>query len=112
MKIVDYKTAGLLTTPHKVDASKLYDTQNATVIHITLKPGEHLLPHITPVDVFFYILEGNPTIQVGKKRIEVARDNLIESPAKVKHCIFHETDKVARILVVKVPKPKQKTIIL
>ena len=112
MKIVDYKTAGLLTTPHKIDAVKLYDTKNATVIHITLKPWEHLLPHITPVDVFFYILEGNPTIQVGKKKIEVAKDNLIESPAKIKHCIFNETDKVARILVVKVPRPKQKTIIL
>ncbi len=112
MKIIDYKKQGFLTTSHKVDVVKLYDTKNATVIHITLKPGERLLPHITPVEVFFYILEGSPTIQVGEKKVEVAKDNLVESPAKIKHCIYNDTDKVARILVVKVPKPKQKTIIL
>jgi len=52
------ESSPIVDTPHKVDVRKLYDTENAMTIHITLKPGEKLLRHITPVDVFFYVLEG------------------------------------------------------
>ena len=62
MKIIDWKELDITETPHKVDVRKLYDYDNAQVMHITLKPGETLKPHITPVDVFFYILNAGPLI--------------------------------------------------
>jgi hypothetical protein len=42
MEIVKVKDAGLVENPHHVKVSKLYDTENAQVIHITLEPGESL----------------------------------------------------------------------
>ncbi|MFY9170552.1 MAG: cupin domain-containing protein, partial [Candidatus Methanoculleus thermohydrogenotrophicum] len=54
MKIVDVAKEPIVETPHHVDARKVYDTEHATAVVITLAPGESLKKHITPVDVFFY----------------------------------------------------------
>jgi quercetin dioxygenase-like cupin family protein len=90
---------------HKVKTNVLYDKTDATVVHITLEPGEKLKPHMTPVEVFFYVLEGDVTIQVGNEKMQVSQDNLVESPANIIHCLFNESEKRVRVLVVKTPKP-------
>ncbi|HXK80569.1 MAG TPA: cupin domain-containing protein [Bacteroidales bacterium] len=112
MKIVNYKTLDTVETPHKVDVKKLYDYDNAQVMHISLKPGEALKPHITPVDVFFYILEGTVDVRVGDETLSIAADNLVESPKDIVHNLSNNSDKPARILVVKAPKPTKSTRIL
>jgi mannose-6-phosphate isomerase-like protein (cupin superfamily) len=96
--------------PHKVDVRRLYDTDSAQVMHMTLLPGQSLKPHTTPVDVFFYILEGNPEVTVGTETLSVGPDHLVESPKDVIHCLANPTDKTARILVVKAPKPASKPV--
>ena len=81
-------------------------------MHITLEPGESLKKHITPVDVFFYVLEGTGVVEIGEERKEVGPDTLIDSPAKIPHCWYNESDKVFRVLVVKVPRPTESTKLL
>ena len=105
MKIVNVKEVQVTDTPHKVDVRKLYDKDSAQAMHITLQPGESLKPHITPVDVFFYILEGTTDVRVGDETLSVAADNLVESPLGVVHCLSNSSEAVTRILVVKAPKP-------
>lgn len=105
MKIVKVSEVQISETPHKVDVRKLYEKDSAQAMHITLQPGEALKPHITPVDVFFFVLEGTPEILVGKKKMLVEANSLVESPKDIVHCLYNNTDKVARILVVKAPKP-------
>jgi quercetin dioxygenase-like cupin family protein len=107
MKITSVKETQISDTPHKVDVRKLYDTENAQAVHITLQPGEALKPHITPVDVFFYILEGTPEVLVGDERVTTEADNLIESPRDIPHCLYNNSGSLARILVVKAPKPEK-----
>ncbi len=112
MEIVNAKTAALVENPHKVKVSKLYDTENAQVMHITLEPGEALKKHVTPVDVFFYVLEGKGVVEIGDEKQEVVKDTLINSPAKIPHCWYNESEGTLRILVAKVPRPVQATKIL
>ena len=112
MKIIAAKEADHLKNPHGVKVSKLYDTEHAQAIHITLEPGESLKKHITPVDVFFYVLEGTGVIEIGEEKKEVGHDALIDSPAKIPHCRYNDGDKVLRILVVKVPRPTESTRLL
>lgn len=107
MKIVDWTQLEKKDTPHKVDVRALYDKTDAQAMHIMLLPGQSLKPHITPVDVFFFILEGTPTIQVGSETKETHADLLVESPKDIVHCIYNHSEKPARILVVKTPKPTQ-----
>jgi len=105
MKVTRYQDQEINPNPHGVDVRKLYDKDSAQVVHIKLLPGEGLKPHKTPVDVFFVVLEGTPTIQVGEEEIVCEKDNLIESPAHVVHNIRNASESVARILVVKAPRP-------
>lgn len=112
MKIIDVKNAPITQNLHEVKASKIYDSEHAIAVHIALEAGEKLKKHITPVDVFFYVLEGKPVIEVGDSKMQVAADHLVESPAKIPHCIYNESDSIARILVVKAPKPTTATKLL
>ena len=105
MKIVNVKEVEITDTPHKVDVRKLYDQETAQAMHITLQPGESLKPHITAVNVFFYILEGTTDVRIGEDTLPIVADNLVESPAGIVHCLSNSSLSVTRILVVKAPKP-------
>jgi mannose-6-phosphate isomerase-like protein (cupin superfamily) len=112
MKVVDVARVPSGPNPHHVDARKVYETDHAVSVVITLKPGESLKKHITPVDVFFYVLEGTGVVEIGDEKMTVGKDMLVESPARVPHCWINEGKKVFRVLVVKVPKPKEETKLL
>lgn len=112
MKTIHAPTAPTSPNPHGVKASMIYNAESAQAVHITLEPGEALKKHITPVDVFFYVLEGTGVVEIGDERQEVGKDTLIESPAKIPHCWYNEGDGVLRILVVKAPRPTESTRLL
>jgi quercetin dioxygenase-like cupin family protein len=112
MKIVDVSKEPIGKNPHNVDARKVYDTEHATAVVITLAPGEALKKHITPVDVFFYVLEGTGIVEIGDERAEVGKDHLVDSPANIPHRWTNESDQPFRVLVVKVPRPTTGTRLL
>lgn len=112
MNIVNVADVPVGLNPHHVDARKIYDTEHATAVVITLQPGEALKKHITPVDVFFYVLEGTGVIEIGEERETVGPDHLIESPAKIPHRWSNESGDTFRVLVVKVPRPTSETKLL
>jgi len=112
MKSRTYTTEPIKDNPHNVDVRRLYDDQSAQIMHLNLKPGDSLKPHITPVDVAFYILEGEPTIHVGEESIRFQADTLIESPKDILHYISNESEENARILVIKAPRPEKVTKVL
>lgn len=104
MKMVNALEANGMQNPHGVKVARLYDTTDAQVMHITLEPGESLKKHITPVDVFFYVLEGTGVVEIGDEKMEVSRDTLVESPKDISHAWSNESDKRFRVLVVKAPR--------
>lgn len=112
MKTVDATRAQSSPNPHHVDARKLCEIPHATVVMITLQPGESLKRHKTPVDVIFYVLEGTGTVQIGDEQATVGADTLIESPARIPHLWKNESDSVFRVLVIKVPTPTEETKLL
>lgn len=112
MKITDIASVAPGPNPHHVDARKIYESVHAQAVVITLMPGESLKKHITPVDVFFYVLEGTGTVEIGSEKASVTKDHLVESPARIPHRWVNESDGVLRILVVKVPKPTEETKLL
>jgi mannose-6-phosphate isomerase-like protein (cupin superfamily) len=112
MKITDISKVVSGPNPHHVDARKVYDSPHATAVVITLKPRESLKKHITPVDVFFYVLEGTGIIEIGSERATCGKDTLIESPARIPHRWINESNVVFRVLVVKVPRPTEETKLL
>ncbi|QSH41643.1 cupin domain-containing protein [Lentisphaerota bacterium ZTH] len=109
MKVVNIRETDVMINPHGINAKKIYDTENAQVMHITLQSGESLIRHITPVDVFFYVLEGIGIVEIGDEKQKVGPDTLIESSKDIPHCWYNDGEGVLRILVVKVPRPTTPT---
>jgi mannose-6-phosphate isomerase-like protein (cupin superfamily) len=87
--------------PHNVDLRKIYDSPSTAVVIITLKPGESLKKHVTPVDVLFYVLEGTVVVEIGDERQGVGEDSLVESPAMIAHTLHNESKSVCRVMLVK-----------
>jgi len=112
MKIIDALQAAEAANPHGVSARGLHSTEHVQVTMVTLLPGEALKPHITPVDVFFYVLEGSGHVQIGDERETVTKDQLIHSPARIVHRLLNETETTFRFLVVKTPAQTSKTKVL
>jgi quercetin dioxygenase-like cupin family protein len=112
MKVTNALVAQDRSNPHGVSARPIYDSPHASVVHISLQPGQSLKKHSTPVDVFFYVLEGEGIVEIGEETERVSRDMLVESPARIPHGLANDGDKVLRFLVVKVPKQAEATKIL
>lgn len=99
----------IMKTAHNVDARNLYDAEHAVISVITLKPGQSLKKHITPVDVAFYVLKGKGVVEIGTEKQEVDANTLIESPKNIVHCWYNENDEELSFMVIKVPKPDKET---
>lgn len=95
----------ILPTKHGIDVRNLYDRETALINVITLKPGEALKRHITPVDVAFYVISGTGIVEIGEEKLEVSAGTMIESPQKIVHCWYNESEEDLSFLVIKAPKP-------
>ena len=73
-KVADVKS---FPNVHSVEAKRIYDTEYAEVIHMSLAPGQSLKKHTTPVDVFFYILEGKGIVEIGDEKEQIEKLNKI-----------------------------------
>lgn len=94
--------------PHGVKVKTIYDHESAQAVHITLQPGQELKKHITPVDVFFYVLEGKGQVEIGDEVVEIAKDTVVESPKGIPHRLMNPFSGTFRFLVVKAPRPETK----
>jgi mannose-6-phosphate isomerase-like protein (cupin superfamily) len=112
MKVVKVSSAQDKPNVHNVSVKKLSDTEHAQVLFMELNPGEGLKSHITPVDVFFYILDGSGVVEIGEEKEKVGKDTLIESPADIPHRLFNDGNVPFRFLVVKTPRSREATKVL
>jgi quercetin dioxygenase-like cupin family protein len=112
MKITKVSDTPIKENVHKVDARMLYNNESAQAVHMQLNPGQSLKPHITPVDVFFFVIEGTPDVLIGEEKKRIETNSLVESPKDIVHCIYNNTDEIIRILVVKAPRPTTATKVL
>ncbi len=91
--------------PHGVDIRHLYATPLVAASQFTLAPGEIVKPHKAPVDVFFYVLEGTPMIEIEGETAETAPGTLVPSKAGRRHSVRNESGALVRFLVVRTPNP-------
>lgn len=112
MKIINALEAPEAPNPHDVSARALHNSEHVQVSMVTLEAGEALKRHVTPVDVFFYVIEGEGIVEIGDEQEAVSADRLIDSPAGIPHRLLNESDRVFRFLVVKTPRPERASRVL
>jgi mannose-6-phosphate isomerase-like protein (cupin superfamily) len=101
MKVTKVDSISVFQNSHEVEAKNIFENEKTSVIHMALKQGQSLKKHTTPVDVFFYILEGKGIVEIGDEKQEVEKDTLIESPKGIPHLLRNTNEHVFRFLVVK-----------
>ncbi|WP_048147914.1 cupin domain-containing protein [Palaeococcus ferrophilus] len=101
MIVSNFETAERIDNPHGVDVRALLSRENVKVLVVTLKPGEVLERHTTPVDAFLYILKGKALVEVGKESAEARKDSLVFLPREVPHAVENAGSLPLRFLVVK-----------
>lgn len=105
MKSVSVAAAATKPNPHGVEAKTLYDHDHGVISHLMLQPGQELKRHITPVDVAFFVLEGQGEVEIGEEKEIFGMDTMIESPKGIPHLWRNVGSGPLRILVMKLPKP-------
>jgi len=101
IKITEVAKVASIKNPHNVDVRRIFESPDTSAVVITLKPGESLKKHVTPVDVFFYVLEGTGIVEIGDEQLSVSKDTVVESPAMIAHTWINESNAVFRVIVVK-----------
>jgi quercetin dioxygenase-like cupin family protein len=112
MKTVPVTEVAEMETAHEVSVRRLHDSEHVQLMHIALQPGEALRKHVTPVDAYFYVLEGEGVVQIGEEVTSLTPDTLVESPCGIPHRLWNESDEEFRFLVLKTPRPEKPSRIL
>ncbi|ALM74973.1 cupin domain-containing protein [Thermococcus barophilus] len=102
MIVVKVGEAERIDNPHGVDVKKLIGMENVQILHVTLKPGEGLKKHATPVDAFLYVIKGKGMVEVGDEKEEVRKATLVYLPKKVPHSVENTGSLEMKFLVIKV----------
>ena len=107
MQIVQAAKAPDSPNVHGVRSQVLLNTDEVQVVMITIQPGDGMKLHVTPVDVFFYGLEGTGIVEIGDERGEITADTLVNSPRGIPHRVSNPGEAPLRFLVVKTPHPSR-----
>ena len=67
--------------------------------------------HTHPVDQFYFITEGETTVQIGRDVFKVGAGTLVHFPAGTPHCNWNETDDYELHLELMVPRPPKDRLI-
>lgn len=84
-------------------AKKLIIHENAEVTNLVLSPGDEVPEHSVPVDVFFYVVSGKGTLQIGGEQEIVEEDDIIPCPPKTKMSLKADQGEKFSIINVKTP---------
>jgi len=107
MRIKNSKNIDGFENMHEIEkASKLLNKEYAQIIQMNLNPNDKVLDHKTPVDVSFYIIKGTVLMKIGEEEKQVEEGDLIESPKNIVHSFENNSNKNAKVLVIKHMKSK------
>ncbi len=105
MKVIRMDTLPQIVTQRGCAARALVDEPSVQVMNLLLKPGQDVPPHLTPVDVLLYVVEGRGTIQIGDESQEITARDMVFSPKNIPHGLA-AADSPFNVLVIKMPNPK------
>lgn len=89
-----------------VVAKQLINNDNTRVMNLTLNPGDEVPEHKVPVDVFFYIVSGKGTLQIGEEKAVVEAEEIILCPPNTNMALWADQGEAFSVLNVKTPNIK------
>ena len=68
------------TNKRGVTSKQLHKNEDVQLMNLILKPGDVVPAHSVPVNVFFYIVSGKGTLQIGDEEQIVEATDIIPCP--------------------------------
>ena len=87
--------------PFELDAFILHSEKQVEIIHLLLKPGEHLSDHKNPFDVIFFVIEGSGILNINMENFTLKNNDTIKVTKDKKRSWSNTSEKDLRILVIK-----------
>lgn len=84
-------------------AKKVLENEHVKVMNIIVDEGGNVPVHSVPVHVFFYVVEGRGSIQIGDKKSIVSEKDIVECPANTGMSLC--ADQGDRLVVLNVKTP-------
>lgn len=84
-------------------AKDIISHEDAQVKNLVLSPGDKVPEHSVPVNVFFYVVEGKGTLQIGEEKEVVEENNIITCPPNTKMSLKADQGEKFSVLNVKTP---------
>ncbi|MCF6095460.1 cupin domain-containing protein [Thermovorax subterraneus] len=105
MEIINLEQSAIFSG-EKITPNRIIEKEEVQVVLLAFEPGQGVPEHKTPVDVFFYVVEGTVEILIGEEKREIEEGNIVLSPANIPHAIKNNSGEKAMVLVVKTPNPQ------
>ncbi|HCX65774.1 MAG TPA: cupin domain-containing protein [Eubacteriaceae bacterium] len=106
MNIIKMKEVEGKINKRGVEAKQLISHDDTRVMNLNLKPGDEVPAHSVPVEVFFYVVDGKGTIQIGEEKAAVEATDIVLCPKNTKMALFADQDSNFSVLNVKTPNIK------
>ncbi|MCK8817777.1 cupin domain-containing protein [Natroniella sulfidigena] len=86
-----------------VVAKKILKNDDVQIMNLVLESGDVVGEHSVPVNVFFYIVEGQGTVQIGNEKKVVEAKDIIPCPANTTMSLKADQGQKFVVLNVKTP---------
>ncbi len=104
MTVKSLKNAEVIFNMEGAMGNKLHKKNNIEIVHLNIKKNIKLEKHKLPLDVVFYVLNGNGFFYYNDESIKVEKGTLIECPKNSERSWENSGDEDLKVLVIKFMK--------
>jgi mannose-6-phosphate isomerase-like protein (cupin superfamily) len=105
MKVIRLGEGRVMKDDSGTLAKAMYSAPEAMIVHIEVQPGGFVAQHPTPVDMEFFVLEGEGLFSLGEESVVAGPGCLIPSPRGIPHGMRNPGPGPLRVLAIKNPRP-------
>jgi len=87
--------------PFNLDGRILHSSDELEIVHLTLAPREELGMHSQPIEVMFYVIEGDGILTIEQQRVEAYPGMMIGVSAGSMRSWFNDGQEELKLLVIK-----------
>jgi mannose-6-phosphate isomerase-like protein (cupin superfamily) len=85
--------------PFRFDGRILFTSPRYELVHLTLQPGEGMEPHVQPMDVVFFVVEGSGSLTIGEELLEINANTTVHVKAGISRAWTNTGNQPLKILV-------------
>ena len=85
-----------------LDARLLYSGEKADLVHLSLKKGESIAKHDNPIDVVFFVKEGNGKLTLNNDTIDITTNDCIPVKTNIQRAMENIAKTELKVLVFKI----------